>query len=73
MIIAFLGDDFGRQLAEIYVINFYGFYPVSPRENLLEGLRCIFNFSDAQSLCVDTWKISKQSIESFGILKKKPA
>lgn len=48
MILVFLGDDYTRQLAEIYIINFYGFNPISPRDNILDGIRCIFDFSDSQ-------------------------
>ena len=46
MIVTFIGDDYNRQMAELYLINFYGFFPINPKEWLLDGIKFIFNLHD---------------------------
>ena len=39
-------ESYNRQMAELYLINFYGFFPINPKEWVLDGIKCIFNLHD---------------------------
>ncbi len=48
MIVIFTGSDYNRNFAEFYLMNFFGFARLDPKEDVLEATKSLFRLTDMQ-------------------------